>query len=340
MHRPLTPRHYVGALVALLIPALFALSGCDNPGEIEVIDAALEPGQEAWLADINMPQVVQEIPPTVTAYDVVELCERIPLDAMRYELDVLAPAHQVADMPGMVFVVDGSRRLTMYPDGTANFVDQQYVSPNSPPIQPVPDAELLDHGLQLLDDMGALDDPYVTVEAASVVPRWTAAQGAGDVTLTHQTATYRQRVDHLPAFGPGARLELVYPGDLFPVAFHNRMRCLQPEQTDATLSPAEAVIAWRIRMENGGAWSLLDQDLETFQSARTRARWPRRSSRCTRSPVWSPGRVPAARRPTCRSCGTSPPCTAARCPRRFTPSSPPPCSPSPSSPVVAPADVW
>ncbi|MDP7114305.1 MAG: hypothetical protein QGH45_20205 [Myxococcota bacterium] len=267
MHRHLAPRYCVAALVALLFPALFALNGCDNPGEIEVLEAALEPGQEAWLEDIGMPQVAQEIPTTVTAYDVDELCERIPLNVMRYELDVMAAPQQVANMPGMVFVVDGAKRLTMYPDGTATFVDQQHLGPNSPPIQPVPDVELLDHGLALLDDMGALDDPYVTVQAANVVANWAEPQGVGDATLTHQTASFRQKVDHVPAFGPGARLEIVYPGDILPVAFNHSLRCLQPEQTDATLSPAEAVIAWRIRIENGGAWNVLDQDLETFASA-------------------------------------------------------------------------
>ncbi len=265
MDRYSTPRSRIPSLAALL--AVFALVGCDQPGEIDVSQAALEPADEEVLADIAMPAPSQNIPPTVTAYAVDQECERIPLASLRHDLDIQGQVQQVSGMTGMKFLVDGTQRLTMYPDGTVSYVDQQYVAADSPVVQPVPVEELFDHGIGLLDELGALDDAYVTLVPEAIKPRFAGQNELGDPALTHQTATYRQRVDFLPAQGPGAVVEIVYPGDLIPAAFHHSMRCLQPDQADTTLTPAEAVVAWKLRADNGGDWSLLGDPEGSFEGA-------------------------------------------------------------------------
>lgn len=248
--------HRLAAILAILVLAILAAPGCDQTGDTDILDEALEPADEQMLEGIAIPPIQQNIPPIITAYEVIEGCERIPMAALKAELGVQGTPEIYSDMPGMVFVDDDTRRIAMYPDGTVTFVDEQYVNANSPAIEPVPAYELIADGEALLDAMGALDDAYVTLEAARVTPRLVAMGAAGDTILTHQIANFRQRIDHIPAMGPGAMVEVVYPGDLFAVALRSPMRCLQPEEVAPTVSPAEAVVAWRMRAENGGPWNL------------------------------------------------------------------------------------
>lgn len=248
--------HRLAAILAILVLAILAAPGCDQTGDTDILDEALEPADEEVLEGISIPPIQQDIPSIITAYEVIEDCERIPMAAMKAELGVQGTPEIHSDMPGMVLVNDDTRRITMYPDGTATFVDEQYVNANSPAIEPVPAYELLDDSEALLDAMGALDDAYVTLQADRVVPKLVPMGAAGGTILTHQIATYRQEVDHIPAMGPGARVEVVYPGDLFAVGFRSPMRCLQPDEVAPTMTPAEAVVAWRIRAENGGPWNV------------------------------------------------------------------------------------
>ncbi len=248
--------HRVAAALTILGLGIFGAIGCDDSGDTDILDGALEPSAEQVLEGIEVPPMQQEIPPIVTAYEVIEGCERIPMAALKFELGVQGTPEVHSEAPGVVFVEDDTRRLTMYADGTATFVDTQYVNSVSPAIEPVPAPQLLADGEALLDAMGALDDPYVTLAPGRVELRLAEVGAAGASVLTHQIATFLQSVDHIPAMGPGAKVEVVYPGDLFAVAFRSPLRCLQPEEVAHPVTQAEAVVAWRIRAINGGPWSV------------------------------------------------------------------------------------
>ncbi len=256
--------------------ALLGFAGClAGPGEIVQEDAAflVDMATEPALAPLDVEMTVSPDaggisplvrPATVTAYQVFPSCAPVSLKTMMVEFNTFGTPEELTHDPGVLHVSQRGRHLFYYPDGAGEFVDLRYMGPDAPPIQPMPNQALFEAAEELLDDLGALDAGPVTVTRKGIqgIYRDAGGSAAGNGLLTHQVAVLEQRIDKIKAFGPGARVEVVFPGDDFPAEASHAIRCLEPDETAVPQDPDDALRSFHNRVERGELWDLLGEQLD------------------------------------------------------------------------------
>jgi hypothetical protein len=241
----------IGVALAWLLVLAVHLSGCEaGSAELAVAEGALE---------------IEPAPfqPTVTAYSVGGSCAPVSLKTMMNTFNTHGTPEELANKPGVLHVAERGRHLLYHPDGAGEFFDTRYLEPDAPAIQPMPDEVLFTAAEELLDEIGALDAGPVTV-ARKGIQEWHRDAGGtaeGQMLLTHQLAVFEQRVDKRKAFGPGARIEVVFPGDDFPAAFAHGVRCLSVDETAVALPVGLAIRSFRNRVARGHLWDLYGEQL-------------------------------------------------------------------------------
>lgn len=253
----------VGIALAWLFVLAFHLSGCaDTRTEVALAEGALE---------------IEPAPfqPSVTAYSVGGSCAPVSFKTMMNTFNTHGTPEELANKPGVMHLAERGRHLLYYPDGAGEFYDTRYLEPDAPAIQPMPDVVLFGAAEELLDELGALDAGPVTVVRKGI-EEWRRDAGgtaAGQMLLTHQVTVFEQRIDKRKAFGPGARIEVVFPGDDFPAAFSHGVRCLSVDETAVALPVGLAIRSFENRVARGYLWDLYGEQLpdpETVEIQRLR----------------------------------------------------------------------
>ncbi len=242
----------IGIALAWLLVLAGHLSGCEaGPPEVAVSDEALE---------------IEPAPfqPTLTAYRIGGSCAPIPLKTMMDTFNTHGTPEELASEPGLLHVAERGRHVLYHADGAGEFFDTRYLEPDAPAIQPLPDPVLFGAAEEVLDELGALDAGPVTVKRKGIqeIHRDAGGTAAGQLLLTHQVAVFEQRIDKRKGFGPGARIEVVFPGDDFPVVFTHGIRCLNEDETAVALPVGLALRSFRNRVERGVLWDLLGEQLD------------------------------------------------------------------------------
>ncbi len=266
---------------------LVGLAGCvESAGELGETESAFEIGLSPDLAldtmefEVTIAPELESVrpvlaPPKVTAYQVALSCAPIDLKSMMVQFNTYGTPEELAHSPGVMHVTQRGRHLFHYPDGAGEFVDLRFMGDDAAHIHPMPHAALLHAAEEMLDDMDALDVGPVTLARKGVYGRYREAGGsAGDhALLTHQVAVLEQRIDGRKAFGPGARVEVVFPGDDFAAEFSHGIRCLAADEIGVAQPPGDALRSFVNRVERGELWDLLGQqldDVETLSLKRVR----------------------------------------------------------------------
>jgi hypothetical protein len=245
----------------LAILLLGILMGCGPPGELARGEGELSvsPQPIPDLADMGV-SVTALTPEFVRAYRVVPSCAPASLTELSSYFNAYGPVDELAYPPGVLHLADGDQHLFYYPDGAAEYYDTSHLADDAPFVQAVP-AELLYQATEeLLDDLMLAETGPMTLRRKGIEFRFTNGDPAGEdhSLMTHQTVVMAQRIDKLPAFGPGAQVRVVFPGDLYPVAFFHAIRCLATDEIGRPLYSIEAIKSLYERIDHGGAWNLLE----------------------------------------------------------------------------------
>lgn len=263
-----------------MVAALMALGGCiAEPGEMGELEEAFEVDSAPDLAleplEIEMTVLPDAEgltpvfePPTVAAYRVAATCAPIDLKTMMVEFNTYGTPEELAYHPGLLHVTQRGRHLFYFPDGAGEFVDLRYMQDDAPAIQPMPREALFEAAEEILDELGGLEVGPVTLSRKGIEERHRDAGGsaAGNALLTHQVAVLEQRIDGRKAFGPGARVEVVFPGDDFAAEFSHAIRCLSADQVAVPQRPDDALRSFGHRVERGEFWDLLGAQVENVSS--------------------------------------------------------------------------
>jgi len=189
----------------------------------------------------------------------------ITLDAMRQVFYVEGLVNTALVPRNAKHCADGAQHVLFTPDGAGLYTDTSQDHLGSP-IQPVVDLTLWGASHAILEDLGAFDSPYIELEPDGFVDELCdvpPCPGDPSEPIGRQTVIYRQRIDGLQTFGPGADVEIRFAGSDTAVGMTHAVRGLTPVRREATLTGIEAVQNWLKRIDLEQMWCKQYESLPT-----------------------------------------------------------------------------